>query len=194
MTAQQFITNSKQSLTGLKVSGDDNTLLSYLNLAKNQIALDTLLWLNGETISLIEGTNEYTLSKIPIQIIDVYDDSLTLRPRNNSGPYGYYQMSPNTIYVNTPSNGVDININYYYTPDDYILTDLIDIPESILNATQYFLLHKGYEMQKDEMGVVSSKEYFARYNAAINRYLGKTDNNNVDSVLSIDLIADKGLV
>lgn len=194
MVVQNLVNDAKKVLSGLKVSEYDATILLYLNLAKNQIAMDTLMWLSGETVTLVSGTNEYELSKIPIQIIDVYDDSLNLRPRNSSDSMGYFQTSPKKIFVNSPHTGSSININYYYTPDNYILTSETDIPESLYNALQYFIVHKAYEMQKTDSSLVSSREYFARYNAAVKRYLGVTDNGNLDTVLDVDLIKDKGLV
>jgi len=194
MTAQNIIDSSKHILTGFKVKETDSTLLSFLNLAKNQLATDTLFWLDGEVITLSPATYEYTLSKTPIQIIDVYDSLSNLRPRNSSDTMGYYQTSPNKIYVTSPGVSSEIKINYYYTPNDYTLSSEIDIPPGLHNAIQYFLAHKSYEMQKGEANVMSSKEYFARYNASVKRYLSVTDNGNLDTVMEVDMIKDKGLV
>jgi len=192
MTAQDLINLTKPILSNISIKSDDDTLLAFLNLAKNQIALDTRLWLDGEEITMT-SSSQYTLSLIPIQIIDVYDSNLTIRPRNSQEYYGYYQTSPNTIRVNNPSSGTKLYVNYYYTPEDYTITDIVYIPESLLNAVQYYIAHKAYETFKSQNELVGSREYLNRYQRAINKYLSMTD-ENVDTVLDNDMITSKGLV
>ena len=58
MTAQNLIDNLRAtSLVGIKIAdvSEQNTatLLSLLNMAKNKIAEDTLLWLGGEQHTLV---------------------------------------------------------------------------------------------------------------------------------------------
>ena len=122
MTAQELINSTKPILSGLSVKDDDSTLLTFLNLAKNQLALETRVWLDGEEITMTTE-NAYTLTRTPIQILDVYDDNLQVRPRNSASYYGYFQTSPNTIRVHNVTSGLKLYINYYYTPDDFELTD-----------------------------------------------------------------------
>lgn len=192
MTAQQLVDLTKPVLSNISVKNDDTILLGFLNLAKNQIALDTRLWLDGEEITMTSSST-YTLDTLPIQIIDVYDSNLTVRPRNSSTYYGYYQTSPNTIKVNNPSADTKLYVNYYYTPDDYELSDNVIVPQSLLNAIQYFVIHKAYETLTGQAEMVGSGEYYKRYQKAISMYLSKVD-ENTDTLMDNDMITAKGLV
>jgi len=192
MTAQNIIDSSKPVLTGLKISEDDTTLLSFLNLAKNQIAQDTLLWIDGEEITMTDSY-VYTLDTIPIQIIDMYDESMQIRPRNKATNLGYFQVSPNSIRMVSIDEGAKLYVNYYYTPDDYILADEVVIPNSLINAMQYFIAHKSFEIYKSEKEMFSSTEYYKKYKSSILEYIATTD-NNIETVLENDMIINKGLV
>ena len=198
MTANELITNlSNTSLVGIKISDltvaqNTTTLLALLNMAKNKIAEDTLLWLGGEQITLLTDTYEYTLSDIPIQIIDVYDDGLNLRPRNSSDYYGYFQTSPNKIRFNNVSNGTVVSINYYETPPDYAIDDTIVIPPSLLSAMQFYIAHKAFEIYKSESDMFSSAEYYKKYEKALAGYISKSDSTDVDSIVSADRIWKRG--
>ena len=192
MTAQNIIDSSKPVLTGLKISEDDTTLLSFLNLAKNQIAQDTLLWIDGEEITMTDSLT-YTLDTIPIQILDIYDASMQIRPRNQATDLGYFQTSPNSIRVVTADDGAKLYVNYYYTPDDYAIDDEVVIPNSLINAMQYFIAHKSFEIYKSEKEMFSSTEYYKKYKSSIFEYVATTD-NNIGTVLSNDMITNKGLV
>ena len=192
MTAQQLVDLTKPVLSNISVKNDDTILLGFLNLAKNQIALDTRLWLDGEEITMTSSST-YTLDTLPIQIIDVYDSNLTVRPRNSGTYYGYYQTSPNTIRVNNPSTDTKLYINYYYTPDDFELSDTVVVPQALLNAIQYFIVHKAYETFTGQTEMVGSGEYYKRYQQAIAMYLSKVD-ENTDTLMDNDMITAKGLV
>ena len=198
MTAQTMIDNVAAQLNNLKI-GDTSvpanvaSLLHYLNLAKNQMAVDTLIWLGGETISMTTA-NEYTMTIAPIQIIDMYDESLNIRPRNSPHRLGYYQLSPSVIYMNNPENGVDININYYYAPDDYVVTDELDIPPSLIRGMELYMSYLAYDFYKTEKEQALSMKKLEDYDIAKNGFISKTDNMNVDSITSVDLIYQKGLV
>jgi len=190
MTANELITNlSKTTLVGIKVSDlteQDNidTLLSLLNMAKNKLAEDTLLWLGGETVEQVTDTYEYTLSEIPLQIIDVYDANEILRERNQPTSTGYYQTSPQTVKFNSISNGLDIYLNYYKTPPDYIITDALVIPPSLLSALQFYIAHKAFEKYKGEEDIFYSAEYYKKYQSAVTDYNNRTDSMSSDSILS----------
>lgn len=197
MTATEIVTLTNSTiLKGLKVSSDATTVLSLLNLAKNQIAQDCLLWMGGEQLTMVADTYEYDFASglVPIQIIDVYDDGLSLRPRNSPSSDGYFQVAPETIRVNTPVADEIWNVNYYYTPDDYIGTDEVKVPASLISAMQYFIAHKAFEMYRSENEFISSREYLDRYNQTIAKFLSQTDNSNTDTILSVDLIRQKNLV
>ena len=199
MTALDIITLSSKMLTGLEISDitdatNKATLLSYLNLAKGQLAVDTHMWLGGETIDLIDGTYEYTLSKIPVTIIDVYDDSNTLRLRNSPNSYGYFQTSPNTIHVNSPDLGSTLYMNYYYEPDDYLEGDTVAIPSYLINALTYFVAHKAYEEMKSDSDRITADNYLSKYISIVDNYKETNDTDNTDSVVAIDKITDKGFV
>ena len=164
MTANQLITNlSNTALVGIKVSDltipqNITTLLSLLNMAKNKLAEDTLLWLGGEQITMLEDTYSYTLSTIPIQIIDVYDSNMNIRPRNSIEFFGYFQTSPNKLQFNNIEVGGTININYYETPTDYLINDELVVPPSLLSALQFYVIHKAFEIYKAESDMFTSVE------------------------------------
>lgn len=192
MTAQNIIDLTKPMINGLSIKDDTSTLLLFLNLAKNQLAVDALLWVDGEEI-VMTTKNEYTLSKVPIQILDVYDSNLTVRPKGSPNYYGYYKTGPKTIRVNNPSANDILYVNYYTSPNDYVLTDEVVIPDGLINAMSYFIAHKAFESQRAEKEIVSADNHFKKYNAALNRFLSKTDDSN-DAVNSVDRIKEKGLV
>lgn len=192
MTAQELINSTKPILSGLSVKDDDSTLLTFLNLAKNQLALETRVWLDGEEITMTTD-NAYTLTRTPIQILDVYDDNLQVRQRNSASYYGYFQTSPNTIRVNNVTSGLKLYLNYYYTPDDFALTDTVVVPDSLLNAIQYFIAHKAFESYKSEKEILTSTEYYKKFQASVLSYLAKVD-ENTDTILDVDMIYLKGLV
>lgn len=193
MTAQTILDSTKPLLTGLKVAEDDNTLLIYLNMAKNQIAQDTLSWLGGEEITMTTDS-DYTLSKIPIQILDVYKEPNIVLRRNVLDVNGYFQTSPNTIKIISPEDGNKVYLNYYYTPPDFILTDEVVIPQSLINSTQYFIAHKCFENYKTEKEMFSSTEYYKKYKASVVEYINSTDALSSDILLQEDMIKMKGLV
>ena len=190
MTALELITNlSNTSLVGQQISDltvqeNKDTLLELLNMAKNKVAEDTLLWLGGETVSQVTDTYEYSLSSIPIQIIDVYDENQILRERNNPAYTGYYQVSPNKIRFNSVVNGTDVYVNYYETPPDYTINDEIVIPPSLLSALQFYIVGKSFEQYKAESDIFTSAEYFKKYDVAIKGYLSKSDNSGGDTIVS----------
>ena len=192
MTANELITTlSKTSLVGQKISDltvPDNvtTLLTLLNMAKDKVAEDTLLWLGGETISMVTDTYEYTLTNMPIQIVDVYDENLNLRPRNSIDYMGYYQVSPNVLKFNNISNGTDVNVNYYETPPDYLIGDTLVIPPTLLSAIQFYIVHKAFEVYKAEADIFTSTEYYKKYVNAINDFKNTTDSVDVDTVVSMN--------
>lgn len=192
MTAAQLIINlQKTSLIGLKIGdtavGDNTTLLlEILNMAKDKIAEDTRIWLNGETVSQVTGTAEYTLTRTPLQIIDVFDANNILRQRNSQDTYGYFQTAPNKIKFNLVTNGLDVYVNYYDIPDDYITTDILALPGTLLSAMQYYMAHKAYSQYKGELELAASREYYAKYKDAINDYRATTDTTDVDSVVNLD--------
>lgn len=192
MTADTLITNLQSTtLVGLKI-GDktdaNNTtlLLTILNMAKDKIAEDTLLWRGGETISQVTGTSTYTLNTMPIQIIDVFDEENIVRTRNSNDAYGYYQTSPNQLTFNSVTNGLDIYVNYSYSPTDYIITDTLVIPHTLLSAMQYYMAHKAFESYKNEQEIFSSSEYYKKYSMAIRDYRNTTDTLDAGSVISME--------
>jgi hypothetical protein len=198
MLAQTMVDNVARQLAGLKigdtsVQANEDTLLGFLNMAKNKIAIDTLTWLSGETIAMTTA-NEYTLVTTPIQIIDVYDENLNIRQRNSAESKGYYQLSPSVIYINNPESGIDLKVNYYYTPPDYIITDTLDIPPSLLEAVQMYMTHKAYDIYKGVEQQQLAVQYLERYMREKDAYLSNTDNGNLDTIIDIDLIYQRGLV
>ena len=84
--------------------------------------------------------------------------------------------------------------NYYSTPADYIVTDNVDIPHALINAMEYFIAHKAFDMYKGQEHIVMSTEYFNKYRGVISMFLMQTDNNNSDTLQSTDMICNKGLV
>lgn len=199
MTASQIIDGLAPILVGTKYgdTSDSNIraiLLSYLNMAKNEIATDTLFWLGGEQITMISNIFEYTLQVYPIQIIDIYDENFNVVPRNSSSIDGYYQVSPNVVYFNDPQDGETFSINYYYTPDDYEEADEVAIPAVLLNAIQYFMAHKALETFRDAGNMSGSQMYLQRYQQAINKFVATTDNTNLDTTVEINRIWQRNLV
>jgi len=198
MTAQNMVDNVARQLVNLKigdtaVQANEDSLLRFLNIAKNKIAIDTLTWLSGETVSMTTE-NEYTLASVPIQIIDMYDEAQNIRPRNSADRLGYYQLSPKVIYVNNPEEDVDLKLNYYYTPTDYVITDTLDIPPSLELATEYFIKHMAYDIYKTEKEQILKDKALEDYEKEKNIYLSKTDNGNVDTIVDVNPIKQKGLV
>jgi len=201
MTAEDIITNvATTALIGTQV-GDNittqsnkNILLFALNLGIKQIAQDTLLWLDGETITMVDGQYEYTLSTIPVQIIDVYDDSYISRPRNSATYYGYYQTAPNKIRFNNITPNSNVLLNYYIYPNDYILSDEVVIDSSLINSLTYFIASKAMEYYKSEQDVSISKVFYNSYLESIAAFKANTDTNNVDTVQNTNMIYKKGLV
>lgn len=201
MTVTELITNlSNTSLVGQDIADltkaeNVTTLITLVNMAKDKIAEDTLLWLDGETITMTTGVYEYTLSTIPVQIIDVYDQNSILRPRNNPDTMGYYQTTPNTLKFNTISNGTDVNVNYYKTPADYIGSDTIVMPATLLSSIQYYVAHKAFELYKAESDIFTSKEYYAKYMGSIRDYMKNSDSTSSDTIVSRDnKIYKRGLI
>ena len=189
MTAQTLIENLENTtLTGIKIGdgsvGNRATLLQLLNFAKNKIAEDTLLWIGGEEVTMVTDVSSYTLSVVPIQIVDVFDGNNIIRPRNSSDDYGYYQTSPNEITFNKVSNNLKIKINYYTSTSDYILIDEINVPSTLLVAIQYYIAHKAFEIYKSDSDVIYSKEYYNKYVGAIQDYKANSDSVDVDTVVS----------
>ena len=194
MTAQIILDSTKPLLSGRgNIASDDNILLSLLNLSKNQIALDTLLWLDGEEITMTTD-RAYSLSKIPIQIIDVYDNEGNIRPRNSKEKKGYFQTKPNEITFNNPTEGTIVYVNYYDTPDDYALIDEVNIPSSLISAMQYYVAHKVYDAYTSQTETALSTEYFRKYMTSINSFISKTDSLDTDSVYGYNMIDMKGLI
>lgn len=197
-TAQEIIDGTRSLLRNLDIATDnvDNnaTLLGFLNLAKNQIAVDTLLWVGGESFTIDSSSSVYTLSTVPIAILDVYDHDMNIRQRNATNDYGYVQISPNKIRLGYIPETTILYVNYYYTPDDYLSTNSVPIPDALINAMQYFIAHKAYEMYKGEKELTMSGEYFRKYSGAVNNYKDKFDPTAVDNLATISPITLKGLV
>ena len=134
---------------------------------------------------MLEDTYSYTLSTIPIQIIDVYDSNMSIRPRNSIEFFGYFQTSPNKLQFNNIEVGGTININYYETPTDYLIDDELVVPPSLLSALQFYVTHKAFEIYKAESDMFTSVEYYKKYKSALQDYLNKSDSTDVDSVVSL---------
>ncbi len=189
MTAQTLIDNLRNTtLVGIELATDNAantaTLLELLNLAKDKIAEDTLLWLNGETITMVTDTYEYTLTNMPIQVIDVFDANNMIRPRNTNDTMGYYQVSPNTLKFNSITNGLDVKVNFYDYPTDYIITDELVVPNTLLSAMKYYIAHQAFEIYKSENETFYSAEYMKKYAGAIQDYKANSDSVDVDSIES----------
>lgn len=194
MTVTELITElSTTDIVGLKVSdltvGQNVTdLISYVNEAKDKIAKDTRLWLGGETITMATGTSEYTLTTMPIQIIDVFDENNFLRPRNNQGSYGYFQTAPKKLMFNTITNGLNVKVNYYYTPPDYVGADTITdtMPPELINAIKIYVCYKSYKRYKGDSDVMKAEQFKADFKEAISDFKAVTDVSDVDSVVNLD--------
>lgn len=195
MTAQDFINKMESKLKGLNIGEDKDAILGLLNLGKNELAVDTLMWTNGEEIDLVEDTYFYTLSDTPIQILDVYDDNNQILLRTSLEGKGYYQVSPQMIRLNyNPTTGDKLYINYFHTPADYELTDTLDIHPSLYKALRSFILHEALSTHKSEKELMSSREYLNLYNIGVAKFLEKTDTTTTESLWTADLIQQKGLV
>lgn len=197
MLAQEFIDKIKPLMSGLKVASDDSILLSFLNMAKDEIARDTMLWIEGEEITLTEDTFEYTINGNPIQIIDIYDDNYDLLVRNkyDIDTKGYFQLSPNTIKLTyNPSTGSKIYVNFYKTPEDYALSDTIDIPPSLHKATRHFMMVEALGMFKGEKEIMNASNNEKLYEKAIQKFLMQTDTLSTESLVTVDMIKSKGLI
>ena len=197
MTAQEFINKIKPLLSGLAVKEDDSTILSYLNMAKDEIARDTMLWTDGEEITLLSDTTEYTLGLTPIQILDVYDENYDIITRGKYTTYGkgYFQLSPNKIQITyVPVAGTKIYVNYYYTPEDYKLGDNIDIPPALHKATRHMIISESLNMFRGEKEIMNAKNHLGIYNAQIEKFLAQTDTLSTETLVNVDLIKQKGLV
>lgn len=196
MTAQEILEGTLPLIAGSKISRENNfdTLLTYLNLAKGRLARDTNLWIGGETIELTDNVNEYVLSEIPLQIIEIFDSNLTIRPRNKMDIMGYTQISPNTIYVNSPSTGVSIDINYFKEPVDYILTDTVFISNDLIEALQHYIASKVFSVYKSQDENIEAKIHYDTYKRIVDEYIAKTDMPDIDTFGDVDLISQKGLV
>lgn len=192
MTATQLITNlSLTSLVGMKISdltvpANVTTLLSLVNMAKNKLAEDTLLWVGGEIVPLVTDTYTYTLSAIPIQIVDAFDSNNNLRPRNSPEFFGYYQTSPNTVVFNNITNGTDVKFNYYTTPTDYIISDELIVPHTLLSAIESYVASKAFKIYKADNDIVKSGEHMKEYVGSINDYRAVSDSTDVDTVVSMN--------
>ena len=190
MTANQLITNlASTTLVGIKlgdtsVPANVTTLLQLLNMAKDKIAEDTLLWLGGESLNMVTDTYEYTLSTIPIQVTDVFDENDNVRPRNNQDALGYFQTSPNKLQFNSITNGMVVKVNYYYYPPDYLIDDTLVLPNTLLSAMQYYIAHKAFEIYKSENDVFYSAEYMKKYIGAIKDYTANSDSLDVDTAMN----------
>lgn len=192
MTATALLTElSTTDLVGLKIADltvaqNVTNLLAFINEAKNKIAKETRLWLGGETISMVTGTSEYTLTTMPIQIIDVFDDNQFIRPRNNQGVYGYFQTTPKTLLFNTITNGLGIKVNYYYSPPDYVGANEIVMPEELVTAIKLYVSHKAYRIYKGDTDIMKAKEYLNDFTTAINEFKAVTDVTDVDSIVNLN--------
>lgn len=192
MTATQLITNlSLTSLVGMKIAdltvpANVTTLLSLVNMAKNKLAEDTLLWLGGEEVTLVADTYSYTLSSIPIQVVDVFDDNNNLRPRNSPEFFGYYQTSPNTVVFNNITAGTIVKFNYYTTPADYAINDEIIVPHTLLSAMDDYICSKSFKVYKSDSDVMKAAEYMKDYIRSINDYRAVSDSTDVDTVVSMN--------
>lgn len=192
MTANEIITNLSntslvsQGIADLTVPSNVTTLLQLLNMAKDKVAEETLLWLGGEKVTMVTGTSEYTLSSMPIQIVDVFDSNMNLRPRNSVDSMGYYQVSPNKLTFNTIQNGLEININYYETPPDFLIDDEVIINPTLIPALQFYVAHKAFEIYKTESAIFTSVEFYKKYKSAIGDFKSTTDSVDVDTVISMD--------
>lgn len=196
MTAQNFIDNLKPLLTGLAVKTDDAVLLSFLNMAKDEIARDTMFWIDGEQITGVADTTEYTLSVTPIQIIDVYDSANNIITRGSySDDKGYFQTSPSKIqFTYQPNVGSYIYVNYYYSPEDYGLDDNIDIPSSLYKAIRHFMISEALNMFKGEKEIMNARNHYSIYTKQIEKFIAQTDVLSSESLLRVDMIKAKGLV
>jgi len=195
MTALQIIESLLPLIEGSKVSKEPGheTLLTYLNFAKAKLARDTGIWLGGETI-ILTGENIYTLSTIPLQIVEVYDDSLQIRPKNKFSHLGYTQLAPNKIFVNTPSIGQKLHLNWKEEPADYAFTDEVYIPKDLIEAMQHYVAYKVFNVYKSESEEIKTKIHLSQYNDLVSAYIAQTDTPEIDSIYEIDQIALRGLV
>lgn len=194
MTAQNFIDKIRPLLAGTNVQDDDNILLVFLNMAKDSIASDTYCFVDSEVITLTTET-KYTLTNIPLQIIDIYDTSLDVLTRGKLDTKGYFQTLPNKIELTyTPTVGDELFVNYYITPSDYALTDDININPMLNNAMKFYILDQVISIGKSEREIQNSSKYTNLYDKEITKYLAKTNTYSVESLVDVDLIAQKGLV
>lgn len=195
MTAQEIVETTVPLIEGSRVSKekDYTTLLTYLNFAKSKLARDTQMWIGGESI-VMTTAKEYTLSTIPLQIIEIYDSNLNVRPRNSIEYLGYTQTAPNKIYVNNPSAGLTLNINWFEEPANYKLTDIVYIPNDLIEAMQHYIAYKVFSVYKSQNEEIKTKTHLEQYKMLVDEYIARTDMPDIESINQIDLIYQKGLV
>lgn len=195
MTAQKIIETTLPYISGMKVTKEEDydTLLTYLNFAKSRLARDTLLWIGGTSITLTEE-NTYTLPVIPIQITEVYDESFNVRPRNSFDFLGYTQTGPNEIFINNPSVGTKLNINWYEEPADFELADEVVLSNDLIEALQHYICYKVFTVYKSEAEELKKKLHLDEYKKIIEEYKTNSDISDINSIGNNDIILQKGLI
>lgn len=196
MTASAIIENIIPLIEGSKVAKEStrDTLLAYLNFAKGKLARDTNIWIGGQEITLVEGTNIYTLDKIPLQIVEVYDEALQVRPRNKFDTLGYTQVAPNQIYVNNPSIGTTLNINWFEEPADFLIDDEVYIPSDLIEAMQHYVAYKVFNVYKGQEEELKVRVHLDMYKMIVDEFKERTQENMIDTIYGTDLISQKGLI
>ena len=181
MIVRELLTKVRDKLQDTdSIYWSDSELIELYNECKRYLASERKESPATTTLSLLDNTNEYTLEGV-LRYISIKDSEgldRKLYPDDGSGDEvssAIIVQDYNKIYVNTPEDGVILNIKHIAFPSEDTIDDTIRSGDE--ESFNYFILAKAYEKDND-------MEQFQKASYFWNMFLGAMKNAKKNSSLN----------
>lgn len=181
MTVRELLAKVRDKLQDTdSIYWSDSEFIELYNECKRYLASERKESPTTTTLTLSENTNEYSIDGI-LRYISIKDSNGKVReiyPDDGSGDEvssAIIVQDYNKIYVNTPEDGVVLNIKHIAFPSEDNLNDSIRSGDE--ESFNYFILAKAYEKDND-------MEQFQKANYFWSMFLGAMKNAKKNSSLN----------
>lgn len=194
----------------------DADMLILLNSGVRTLATEIYAWVTRQTIEVVPERNIYALENECIEIIDAFDNNGYRRPVNErstqiltAGYDTYYSVDPLTIFRLTPTTiqfvdpsigtetdgKVFVDINYYYSPNNYSLTDTLDISPDLENLLIVFMQYRAVmkaRAENTDWDVAMKNTHIQLWADTIAKYKANNPTHTIN-MQSTNKLREKGL-
>ena len=174
MIVKELLTQCRNTLQDYdKEYWEDSELLNYYNEFESLINYDRDGRKETFTFPLDPSENTYNIEGV-IKYISTKDDDDNIRPLSkvpSSLALAIYIKNYNEIYVNDPTVGNNITLDYVGIGDPSNMEDIVRLGDDL--CAKYFILSRAYEKETDTEDFDKSDRFFSKFVEQKDKLLGK---------------------